>query len=314
MQKFMTWLEPASAVAGLLAAAAGGLPYLADYGHHEYACWGQLLPCIINTKADIPAGVPGIWLSLGLLAGFTTVAFLHALQLRRLFHYALLVIGAAYLVAFIVVEGGFFVAAYQISAVCVMVACLAAITRQIGVRRLRIKRAGLAVSSLVVLWLFSGVGAFALAPRDLFWPLIPSEPPDAQDSLRFAVPTGWDASGTFIGFDRFTADELNRIHQGSKLRPLRFVTAGTPSTRLDIVSVNPIDRCTWGAVALSSSGRCDAILTVGCHPGNRDWKDVVGSLVSARPGPKERRPGRFGSRASPGCRKATRQLRATAGS
>jgi len=120
----------------------------------------------------------------------------------------------------------------------------------------------LAVSSLVVLWLFSGVGAFALAPRDLFWPLIPSEPPDAQDSLRFAVPAGWDASGTFIGFDRFTADELNRIHQGSKLRPLRFVTAGTPSTRLDTVSVNPIDRFTWGAVALSSSGRCDAILIV----------------------------------------------------
>jgi hypothetical protein len=262
MQKFLTWLEPAFAVAGLLAAAASGLSYIADYGHHDYACWGQLLPCIINTKADISAGIPGVWLSLGLLAGFTTVAVLHALDQRRLFLYALLVIGAAYLVAFIVVEGGFFVDAYQISAVCVMVACLAAITRQLGARRLRIKPALLAVSSLVVLWFFSGLGAFALAPRNLFWPLIPSEPPDAQDSLTFAVPNGWDASGTFIGFDRFTADELNRIHQGSKLRPLRFVTADTPSTRLDIVSVNPIDRFTWGAVALSSSGRCDAILIV----------------------------------------------------
>jgi len=40
------------------------------------------------------------------------------------------------------------------------------------------------------------------------------------------------------------------------------VTADTPSTRLDIVSVNPIDRFTWGAVALSSSSRCDAILIV----------------------------------------------------
>ena len=40
-------------------------------------------------------------------------------------------------------------------------------------------------------------------------------PPGAESSLEHSVPAPDDGKGRFLGYDRFTADELNRIHQGS---------------------------------------------------------------------------------------------------
>lgn len=267
MQRLLTWLQPALALAGLLGAAASGLPYVAGFGHHPYNCWAQVLPCIVYSKADLPAGILAVGLSLVLLGAFTAVAILHVLEKRRLFLYFLLVIAAVYWVFFIVVGGGFFVVAYQISAGCVIVACLAAVTRQLGATRFPIVPALIVVGSSVPIWVISGYAALSLAPCMPFLfpicvPQIQPAPPDARDSLVYAIPTPEDAAGNSIGFDHFTADELNRIHQGSRLRPLRFVNANTPSTRADIVSVNPIDYFTWGAVALSTSRRCYAIVVV----------------------------------------------------
>jgi hypothetical protein len=261
LHKVLSWLEAVSAAASLAAAAATGIPYVLDYGHHGYGCpRGQLLPCIINTKADIPAGIPVVWVSLVLLAGFTIMAVLHVMRRRRLFLWALLAIAAGFWVVFIVVEGGFFVDAYQISAVCVLICCLAAITRQVGATRMRFAPTFVALCSLAALWFFGGIVAFSQAPGEGIFRAIPSSPPDAQDTLSYAEPKAWDAKGNFIGFDRFTTDELNRIHQGRQLRLLHFVNSRTPSTGIDVVSVNPIDRFTWGAAVLSSNGRCEAVL------------------------------------------------------
>jgi len=150
----------------------------------------------------------------------------------------------------------------RISAVCVLVSCLVAITRQVGPKRKPFAPAFVALCSLAALWFFGGIMAFSQAPGQGFLRAIPSSPPDAEDTLSYAEPKAWNAKGNFIGFDRFTAEELNRIHQGRQLRPLHFVNAETPSTGLDIVSVNAIDRFTWGAAVLSSDGRCDAVLLV----------------------------------------------------
>src|SRR5438309_3708780 len=92
--------------------------------------------------------------------------------------------------------------------------------------------------------------------RDCHWPTrCPGQPP-------LCSPVGTRRHGTYIGLDRFTAKELARVRQGAELRPLRFVGADSPSTAPDVVSVNPIDRDTWSAVALSSRGFCYAILSV----------------------------------------------------
>jgi hypothetical protein len=264
MHTLLKWLEPVLAVGGLTAAAFGGLPYLAGYGHHPYNCLAQVLPCVVYSKPDFAAGIVAVALSLVLLGAFTAVAILDVLEKRRLFLYVLLAIAATYWVALIVVAGGFFVEPYQISADCLVVACLAAVIRRLGRNRSAVKPASIAVGSSVGIWCISGFAAWSLAPcLFAFFACIPQIhplPPDAWNSLEYAVPTAYDSSGNFIGFDRFTADELNRIHQGSRLRSLHFVNADTPSTGPAIVSVNSIDRFTWAAVALSTGGRCYSIL------------------------------------------------------
>ena len=63
------------------------------------------------------------------------------------------------------------------------------------------------------------------------------------------------------GLTHFTAAELNRTHHGAEWGPITYVGADTPSTRPDMVSVNPIDDYTWGAAAHSvRDGWCYLIL------------------------------------------------------
>ena len=98
-------------------------------------------------------------------------------------------------------------------------------------------------------------------------------PPGAESSLENAAPDPWSASGRFVGYSRFTAPELNRIHQGKELRAIRYVSAQTPSTGPAVVSVNPISKFAWAAAALSDqSGRCYVILTTS-DPRNPQYGD-----------------------------------------
>jgi hypothetical protein len=87
--------------------------------------------------------------------------------------------------------------------------------------------------------------------------------PGAQSSLEYSTPSARDGAGAFLGYSRFTADELNRVRQGSELRSIRFVPAEVPSTGPGIVSVNAIDDFTWAAASESDeTGRCYLILVV----------------------------------------------------
>ena len=87
--------------------------------------------------------------------------------------------------------------------------------------------------------------------------------PGAQSSLEYSTPSARDSAGGFHGYSRFTADELNRIRQGSDLRSIRFVPAQVPSTGPRTVSVNPIDDFAWAAASKSDQNdRCYLILVV----------------------------------------------------
>jgi hypothetical protein len=86
-------------------------------------------------------------------------------------------------------------------------------------------------------------------------------PPYATSALDWATPNPSSSSGAYGGLSRYTAAELNRVHQGSRWGPITYVDAGVPSTRPDEVSVNPIDDYTWGAAAHSArDGRCYVIV------------------------------------------------------
>lgn len=262
MRKIIVWSESVAAFGALTLAATAGLKYLSEYGHHHYACWGPLLPCMINSKADLPAGIAAVWLSLAALGGLAVLALLHMRQSRRLWLWLLLLVATVYWLGFVLVEAGIFVIPYALSAVCVLVTGAAAIARQVDDKALPLRPALLIVIGSALLWFVTSLASAGLADPIGLGPGIATGPPGAQDSLLFAVPTGRDPSGAFIGLDQFTDGTLNRIHQGADLRPLRFVSADTPSTGADVVSVNPIGRFTWSAVALSSDGTCYAILSV----------------------------------------------------
>jgi len=121
----MLWLEPVTAAAALVLAGAAGLPYLAGYGNHHYACWGPILPCIVNSKADLPAGVVTVGASMTILAGLTVLAALHARLRRRLLLWLLIVLAAVYWLGFLLVEAGIFVLPYALSGACVLATCVA---------------------------------------------------------------------------------------------------------------------------------------------------------------------------------------------
>jgi len=262
VRKLIAWLEPAAAIAALMLAAVGGLPYLADYGHHHYACWGPLLPCIVNSKADLPSGIAAIWLSLAVLVGLTVLAAFHARLRTRLLLTLLLLVATVDWLGLVIVEAGIFVPVYALSAAFLLATIAAAVATQVRVQHVRLKLGLLLLAGTALLCFVTILLSGFLADPIGLGPGVATGPPHAQDSLLFAVPSGRDATGTYIGLDRFTAKELARVRQGAELRPLRFVGADSPSTAPDVVSVNPIDRDTWSAVALSSRGFCYAILSV----------------------------------------------------
>ena len=261
MKKLILWLEPVTAAAALTLAGAAGLPYLAGYGHHHYACWGPILPCIVNSKADLPAGVVTVGASMTILAGLTVLAALHARLRRRLLLWLLIVLAAVYWLGFLLVEAGIFVLPYALSGACVLATCVAAIAGKVPVQGLRLKHLLVLLGGSILIWFVTSLASAVLADPIGLGPGIASGPPDAQDSLLFAMPSGRDSAGAYLGLDQFTADELDRIHEGMELRPLRFIGADMPSTGPDVVSVNPIDRYTWAAAALSSRGICYAIVS-----------------------------------------------------
>jgi hypothetical protein len=92
--------------------------------------------------------------------------------------------------------------------------------------------------------------------------------PSAESALLWAAPNPWDASGRFTSLRHFSAAELNHLHAGDQLGPIRFVAADVASTRPDVVSVNPIDDATWGAASYSvRAHRCYLMLVV-AEPGH----------------------------------------------
>ena len=78
--------------------------------------------------------------------------------------------------------------------------------------------------------------------------------PDAPANLFDASPFQHGHSNTVEGQ---TADVMQRRYPH-----LRFVRANRPSTGPKVISVNPIDAYTWGAVARARSGRCYALVWV----------------------------------------------------
>jgi hypothetical protein len=80
----------------------------------------------------------------------------------------------------------------------------------------------------------------------------------AQAALQRSIPAADTASGTFLGFARYSAAALNRERRDSGVR---YVDADSPSTGPSVVSVHVISNSTWAAAALSpENGRCYVIV------------------------------------------------------
>lgn len=116
---------------------------------------------------------------------------------------------------------------------------------------------------------FIGLATFwgmACSPFSIFGNCMPwvHDLPLATRSLLFGGPESHDSTRRFVGYDRFTADELNRVYPGSQREaitgPIRFLPADIPSTGPSEVSVNPIDDYTWGAASAMPQGPCFLIL------------------------------------------------------
>lgn len=84
-------------------------------------------------------------------------------------------------------------------------------------------------------------------------PWIPDVPLATTTLVHASPPVHTDTG--FIGHERFTAEEMNRLHpeikDGFNSTKYRYVPADVPSTGPLVVSVNPIDRFNWGAAVLS---------------------------------------------------------------
>jgi hypothetical protein len=95
--------------------------------------------------------------------------------------------------------------------------------------------------------------------------------PSAESELLWAAPNPWSSTGQYMGMRHFSAAELNRLHAGYELGPIKFVAADIASTRPDVVSVNPIDDSTWGAASYSvREHRCYLMVLIAqpAHPGS----------------------------------------------
>ncbi len=122
----------------------------------------------------------------------------------------------------------------------------------------RLSRRMLSVSLTVFTLFAAGAIATILVTRNLYFPGLPY----AEGALLWSLPEPSDKSGQYIGMLRYTADELNRTHPGAQWGPITYVPADVPSTRPNMVSVNPIDDYTWSAAAYSvRTSRCYLILS-----------------------------------------------------
>ena len=104
----------------------------------------------------------------------------------------------------------------------------------------------------------------------LFGPVGFGGPPGAGSYLLWSMPQPTTPEGTKVPLSYWTADELNRVHQGSSFGKITFVDGTVPSTRPEVVSVNPIDDYTWGAAAYSwQTERCYVVLDAWDAPRGR---------------------------------------------
>jgi hypothetical protein len=90
-------------------------------------------------------------------------------------------------------------------------------------------------------------------------PWVPHEP---LATLSLSAGSPESDSNDPHGLGRFNAHELNRVHfeEGSAPR-IRFVDADVASTGPTVVSVNPLDRFSWGGASYSTqTKRCYLIL------------------------------------------------------
>ncbi len=73
----------------------------------------------------------------------------------------------------------------------------------------------------------------------------------AQSSLRTSLSSGWVAyvdKGSFLGVDASATAGIERA--------ITYVSATTPSTGPNVISVHPVDARAWVIAALSSTGTC----------------------------------------------------------
>ncbi len=123
-------------------------------------------------------------------------------------------------------------------------------------RRLPPRLLGIAIPIIVLI-----AGGIALTVPVLSHVYFPG-PPYAEGALSWSHPDPRTGMNPSLGEMQWTAEELNRVHQGHEWGPITYVPAAVPSTRPDMVSVNPIDQYTWGAAAYSvRTNRCYLILT-----------------------------------------------------
>ena len=106
-----------------------------------------------------------------------------------------------------------------------------------------------------------GVGLFAVLSDPLG--LGATDESDFPIVLTWVRPSGWDGE-VYVGLDTKDAAALTAAGEHRKWpeygEQVRLVPGDELSTGNLVVSVQPIDRFTWAAVALSSSGRCYATL------------------------------------------------------
>ncbi len=108
--------------------------------------------------------------------------------------------------------------------------------------------------------------------------------PYAEVVLIWALPDPQSSRDPQLGFTQFTAAELTAMHQGAQWGTITYVPADVPSSRPDMVSVNPIDTHTWGAAAYSSRARaCYLVLSVLDGLNSAKGHDYYGRLPRGKP-------------------------------
>lgn len=102
------------------------------------------------------------------------------------------------------------------------------------------------VTPVLVLLAWGALGTWSLLEHLYF-----HGPPYAEGALSWSTPNSGDVRDRTLGYLEFTAERMQELQPGRRWGPIDYVDADVASTRPDMVSVNPIDRRTWGAAAYS---------------------------------------------------------------